>query len=183
MAIDGTDTRSWLLARLDEYGTAWPSESTTSELVAFIERQPRCFERDCFDDGHVTGSAWIVCPRRERTLLTHHRKLAKWLQLGGHSDGDPNALRVATREAVEESGLCVKVVGDAIFDIDIHRIPARGADPAHKHYDIRFLFEADDTANVTVSDESNALRWQTLTGLPNLTDEESMLRMARKTSR
>lgn len=149
-------------------------------LDAFVRRQPDCFERTCFEDGHITGSAWIVCPQRRRVLLTHHRKLKKWLQLGGHSDGDANTLRVATREAEEESGLSMKPLSEGVFDIDIHTIPARGDDPEHKHYDVRFLFEADDHAPLTISDESNDLRWVLIEELHNLTSEESVLRMARK---
>ena len=147
---------------------------------AFVQRKPDCFERTCFEDGHITGSAWIVCPQRRRVLLTHHRKLKKWLQLGGHSDGDANTLRVATREAEEESGLSMKPLSEAVFDIDIHTIPARGDDPEHKHYDVRFLFEAYDHAPLTISDESNDLRWVLIEELHNLTSEESVLRMARK---
>ncbi len=149
-------------------------------LDAFVRRQPDCFERTCFEDGHITGSAWIVCPQRRRVLLTHHRKLKKWLQLGGHSDGDANTLRVATREAEEESGLRMKPLSEGMFDIDIHTIPARGDDPEHKHYDVRFLFEADDHAPLTISDESNDLRWVLIEELHNLTSEESVLRMAHK---
>ena len=150
-------------------------------LVEFVRRQVDCFERSCFDDGHITGSAWVVCPQRQRVLLTHHRKLEKWLQLGGHSDGDANTLRVAQREAKEESGLSVRPIDSSVFDIDIHTIPPRGVDPEHKHYDVRFLFEADDSAPLTVSDESNDLRWVALDDLHNLTSEESVLRMVRKT--
>ena len=72
--------------------------------IAFVEAEVECLERTC-RPGHLTGSAWIVSPDRTRTLLTHHRKLGKWLQLGGHADGDPDLLAVALREAREESGL------------------------------------------------------------------------------
>ena len=150
-------------------------------LDAFVRRQPDCFERTCFEDGHITGSAWIVCPQRKNVLLTHHRKLNKWLQLGGHSDGDANTYRVAKREAEEESGLIVKPINDVVFDIDIHTIPARGDDPEHKHYDVRFLFEGDDLAQLRMSEESNDLRWVSIEELLSLTSEESVLRMARKT--
>ena len=170
-----------MLELLREYALTWPNERTVDLLSAFVRRQPNCFERTCFADGHVTGSAWIVCPQRQRVLLTHHRKLQKWLQLGGHSDGDPDTFRVAQREAEEESGLSVKAINNSLFDIDIHTIPARGEDPAHKHYDVRFLFEADDRVPLTISSESNDLRWITIEDLQNVTSEESVLRMARKT--
>lgn len=167
--------------RLREYALTWPKERAVELLTTFVRRQPNCFDRACFEDGHVTGSAWIVCPQRQRVLLTHHRKLQKWLQLGGHSDGDPNTLRVAQREVEEESGLSVIEINDRVFDIDIHTIPARGEEPDHKHYDIRFLFEADDREPLTISSESNDLRWIAIEDLQNLTSEESVLRMARKT--
>lgn len=173
--------REQLLEVLREYATAWPNERMVDLLISFVRRQPDCFERTCFSDGHITGSAWIVCPERRHVLLTHHRKLQKWLQLGGHSDGESDTLKVAQREAEEESGLYVKPINDAVFDIDIHTIPARGKDPKHKHYDVRFLFEADNHAALTISSESNDLRWITLKDLAELTSEESVLRMARKT--
>ena len=176
------NNRNRLLELLRTYALQWPNERTVDLLIEFVQRQPDCFERTCFEDGHVTGSAWIVCPNHRRVLLTHHRKLEKWLQLGGHSDGDSNPLNVAQREAEEESGLNVKPIHNAVFDIDIHTIPARGEDPEHKHYDVRFLFEADDQSALTISAESNDLRWIALKDLPTLTSEESVLRMARKTT-
>ena len=181
LRVNSDDPRSWLFTRLDAYSMRWPSELAPAEISQFILRQARCFERDCFLDGHVTGSAWILNPSRQKTLLTHHRKLGKWLQLGGHSDGEPNALQVAWHEAEEESGLQVAIGNEQIFDVDIHEIPARGSEPSHKHYDIRFLFIADDKRQLTLSDESNDLRWVALTDLPSMTQEESVLRMMRKT--
>ena len=129
--------------------------------------------------GHVTGSAWIVDQAGERTQLTHHRKLNMWIQLGGHSDGDPNSLNVALREANEESGLTVNPVAESIFDLDIHLIPARKSEPAHYHYDVRYILVADSDA-FTVSEESLDLAWVSPKELPTLTDEESMLRMLAK---
>ena len=178
--LNTSDSQDWLLTRLDAYAAMWPVEPMTLKMREFVCRQPRCFESTCFDDGHVTGSAWVVCQTRTHVLLTHHAKLDKWLQLGGHSDGDPNTLRVAMREAEEESGLAVETISESIFDIDIHVIPARGAEPAHKHYDVRFLLEADASDRLTIVDESHDLRWIMLEDLPSLTMEESMLRMRRK---
>ena len=181
LPISPEDDRNRLLDLLRGYALNWPNERTVVLLTAFVRRQPDCFERTCFEDGHVTGSAWIVCPQRRRVLLTHHLKLKKWLQLGGHSDGDADTFRVARREAEEESGLSVRAINHGVFDIDIHTIPARGEDPEHKHYDVRFLFEADNREPLTISSESNDLRWIAIEELQNLTSEESVLRMARKT--
>ncbi len=119
---------------------------------------------------------------RTHTLLTHHLKLEKWLQLGGHADGESDLLDVAAREAGEESGLAsLRPLHRAIFDVDRHLIPARDAAPAHDHYDLRFIFEADGRERVIVSTESKALAWIELARVAALNPEESMARMVRKT--
>ncbi len=160
----------------------------------FVEAQPRCFERALTAPGHVTGSAWIVDPAGEAVLLTHHRKLDLWIQLGGHADGDPDVLAVARREGLEESGLGdidaidpgsavdagVPVAGIPVpFDVDIHEIPARRHEPAHFHFDVRYVFRARSRAVVT-SDESHALAWVPMEELERYTTDVSVQRMARK---
>ena len=165
-------------------GRVWPSgyreHADAARLRRFIEAQPRCFERDCFDDGDITGSTWVVDPAGSRVLLTHHRKLGKWLQLGGHSDGEPDTLAVASREAREESGLRVRPISNAVLDIDIHAIPPLKGEPAHLHYDVRFALRASSSEGLRIGPESIDLAWIDIEDLTRLTDEESMLRMARK---
>ncbi len=169
-----------ILRLIDAYRARYPEEQDAARVRRLIETEPRCFERDCYDDGHVTGSAWVVDPGGTRVLLTHHRKLGKWLQLGGHSDGEPDALAVALREAREESGLVVRPISEAVLDIDIHTIPASKGEPAHLHYDVRFALRASSPERMRVSAESIDLAWVEIEDLARLTDEESMLRMARK---
>jgi len=150
-------------------------------LTQFVKAHPDCFERSLLI-GHVTGSAWVLDRDRTHALLTHHRKLNKWLQLGGHADGDPDILRVALREAREESNLDeIHPVSEAIYDIDIHAIPARGAEPEHFHYDVRFLLEADRNAPIRASHESRSIAWTQLDQIAALNPEESMTRMVAKT--
>jgi len=150
-------------------------------LRQFVVTHANCFDRS-LRIGHITGSAWIVDRGRTHALLTHHRKLNKWLQLGGHADGDPDILRVALREAREESNLdAIRPVSEDIFDVDIHVIPARGAEPEHLHYDVRFLLEADRGAPLTVSEESRSLAWAPIDEIGRLNPEESMARMVAKT--
>ena len=157
----------------------WPRESATvARFNAFVDSHPDCFHRSC-RVGHVTGSAWLVDTTGDRVLLAHHAKLGRWLQPGGHSDGDPDTLAVALREAREESRLDVRALDDTIFDIDVHGIPAHGREPAHWHYDVRFLVQAEQN-RFRVSEESHALAWVPAVGVDSLTDEESVLRMARK---
>ncbi len=152
-----------------------------ADMIRFVEEYTDCAERS-LKIGHLTGSAWIVDRERKRTLLTHHFKLNKWLQLGGHADGELDLRAVALREAREESGLTrLRVVSEAIFDVDRHLIPARKSDPDHWHYDIRFLIEADPAEPLVVTDESHDLAWIEIARMADYNAEESMLRMARKT--
>jgi len=177
------NNRTPILTKLKAYkGSDANEESMRLQLIEFVETHEDCFERTQLA-GHVNGSAWIIDKDREFALLTHHAKLNKWLQLGGHSDGDPDTLNVATREANEESGLkSVVAVSPEIFDIDIHPIPARGDEPEHFHYDIRFMFYADKDEPFVISEESKDLAWVKLDKISELTDSESMLRMVRKSN-
>jgi len=153
----------------------------TAATLAFVEGHPDCLLRTCVP-GHLTGSAWIIDCTRRRVLLTHHRKLDRWLQLGGHADGDPDLAAVARREAAEESGLrSVALVSPAIFDLDVHAIPARRDDPAHLHYDLRFLIEADADEPLVISTESKDLAWVPFDRVADYSAEASLLRMANKT--
>ena len=150
--------------------------------IAFAEAEVECLRRECVP-GHLTGSAWIVSPDRQRTLLTHHHKLDKWLQLGGHADGDPDLLAVALREAREESGLVnVRAVSGEVFDVDRHWIPARKMEPGHYHYDLRFMIVADPEEKLVISSESKDLAWVEVARVTALNAEESMARMVRKTA-
>lgn len=168
--------RAHAAKRLDSHEAAM-----AADMIRFVEAHPDCAERS-LTIGHLTGSAWIVDRERKRTLLTHHRKLGKWLQLGGHADGELNPLAVAMREAEEESGLKrLRVVSEEVFDVDRHLIPARKAEPDHWHYDIRFMIEADPDEKLLISDESHDLAWIEIARMADFNAEESMLRMARKT--
>ncbi|MEI7038160.1 NUDIX hydrolase [Fulvimonas yonginensis] len=126
---------------------------------AFLASAPEVFERS-HAPGHFTGSAWLVSADGERVLLTHHRKLDRWLQLGGHADGDRDLARVALREAEEESGLRGLVVEPDIFDLDRHLIPARATEPAHWHYDVRYVVRATGSEAFALGEESLALAWR-----------------------
>ena len=156
-------------------------QAMVADAIAFMEAHPDCFLRSCLA-GHFTGSSWILNPARTHTVLTLHRKLEKWLNPGGHADGDPDLLAVALREAREESGLrSLRVPSRELFDFDRHWIPARPGTPGHWHYDFRFWLEADSTEAVRISSESRDLRWVELGQVPILNPGESMARLLRKT--
>lgn len=173
--------RQHLLDQLGEYLCRHPGEAETVErFMAFIRTEPDCFERH-LAVGHITGSAWVVNGDGSEILLTHHRKLDRWLQLGGHTDGEADVLSVAMKEAEEESGLTdFSQVGTGIFDIDIHPIPERKGEPEHLHYDVRYVLRANGCTDYTVSDESHDLRWVKPDEVQTLTTETSMMRMVAK---
>jgi 8-oxo-dGTP pyrophosphatase MutT (NUDIX family) len=153
------------------------------QMNEFIHQNPDCFERSLLI-GHITGSAWIVDKSRQFTLLTHHRKLDKWFQTGGHCDGDSDVLNVAIKEAMEETGLTdIQAINSTIFDIDIHAIPERKGVPAHLHYDVRFLLEADINEPLIVSSESSDLAWVEISKVSQLNDSQSIMRMVLKGER
>lgn len=171
-----------LHAALVDYARRWPGEAAAvahfEELLGQREHDPFSRERLA---GHFTGSAWLVDRTGTRVLLTHHRKLGRWLQLGGHADGDDDLARVALREAEEESGLSGLTVEPRLFDLDRHWIPARGDVPAHWHYDARFVVRAGEHEAFVVSEESLDLAWRPIAALVNDADaDDSVRRMARK---
>ena len=171
--------RRKLLEGLRVYLQANPEDlELVDRFESFISDNLDCFDRSNLE-GHVTGSAWLVSPDGRQALLTHHKKLGRWLQLGGHSDGEPDTLLVSQREAEEESGLKVQPLEESIFDIDIHEIPARADEPTHLHFDVRFLFRARDLKFV-VSSESHDLRWVDLLNIEQFSNEWSVVRMRDK---
>jgi 8-oxo-dGTP pyrophosphatase MutT (NUDIX family) len=151
-----------------------------AQFAEFVRTHPDCCERTCVP-GHLTGSAWVVSKDGRRVLLTHHRKLDRWLQPGGHADGDMDLARVALREAEEETGLRDLAVEGGVFDLDRHSIPARGAEPEHWHYDVRFVVRATGDESFVVSEESHDLAWrEVLDVAADPHADESVRRMARK---
>lgn len=181
--LDRPDALRETLERLlYHYGRRHPEEAQTVERFLEFLASGEALQGKINPKRHITASTWIVNPDRSKVLLTHHAKLNKWVQLGGHTDEGEDWAGAALREAQEESGLPgLQLASDELFDLDIHEIPARGATPAHDHYDLRFLIVADDTTPVTVSEESHDLAWVALEDMGAYTSEESQLRMKRKT--
>lgn len=174
-----------LLDLLERYALQYPAEEGVAQARALVEAHANCFARDCLP-GHITASAWISSEDGSRFLLTHHRKLERWLQLGGHADGDRDVVAVSRREACEESGMSEFELlpgedGSPLLDIDVHVIPARKRDPEHEHHDMRVLLVARDGQELSISEESIDLRWFGWDELEAVGEQdESILRLARK---
>ena len=194
------DKRNVVVASLGVYADFWlshpyqtldPAEekSQISELKDFISLEPACFSRHT-REGHLTASAMVVSPDFSQVLLTLHAKLGKWLQLGGHTDEGEELADAALREAREEAGQPEAQLypwqnhypqfnfGGTLmpFDCDIHTIPARGQEPTHRHFDVRFIVELDPKLPIAITPESKDLRWFSLKDAFKLTDERSMHR-------
>lgn len=153
-----------------------PHEPLAHLLADYRERHPEAADVvDAYDallrdggpvferrrlEGHFTGSAFVVSADGRRALLLHHAKLQRWLQPGGHADGNADLAAVALREAEEESGLRGLVAEPGIFDLDRHAIPARGAEPGHWHYDVRFVVRCTGDEEPRINEESRAFAWR-----------------------
>jgi len=199
-------SRQELLSTLNFYQQTWCTSRSAYQLrnesferdtlnlfFKFIRENPHCFNRSNIP-GHVTGSALVLNPDLTRVLLTHHKKLGMWLQLGGHADGHPVTHEVAMTEAAEESGLndlrFWGYEGDLFgrpqsgvplpFDLDRHLIPTNSKDPEHFHYDVRYLVVAASEQLPVVSEESHDVRWFTFEQARAVTQEASMLRQFSK---
>jgi len=178
--------RNELLGLLNEYHTTVMSEAGYVERMKhFVAAHEDCFHSELWA-GHVTGSAWVVNPTRDKVLMLHHKKHDQWFQPGGHADRDADIRRVALRETHEETGIApehIKLLSDRIFDVDIHTIPASRHGPRHQHYDIRFLLEIDDRLPVPGNDESHDILWVPLHQAPRFNNNLSTHRMVEKTRR
>lgn len=176
--------RNTLKNQLEVYRTPYEDEAAFIDDFIELSLDPLAFKRERLE-GHFTASSWIVNKKRTHTLLTLHRKLGRWLQLGGHADGNENLLEVALKEAEEESGLTsLKLVEESIFDIDKHIIPQRPHVPEHFHFDVRYLIEADINEPLKMSDESISLAWIAFDSVVDMIGyNPSILRMLDKTSK
>jgi 8-oxo-dGTP pyrophosphatase MutT (NUDIX family) len=140
---------SRLLSDLDVYSAADDGEKASlARIREFVSRSPDAFSRSNAE-GHITASAVVATPQAPAFLLVWHRKLGRWLQPGGHlEEEDASVFAAALREAREETGIeaFAHPIGDRILDVDVHPIPAHGPDPAHFHFDIRFLLTPSEPA-------------------------------------
>lgn len=129
-------------------------------VLQFCQDNKEALHRTCLD-GHLTASSLIVSAERSEVLVIRHTKLRRWLQPGGHADGNGNLQRVAWDEATEETGIPGLLIAGPAIDIDIHAIPTRGDEPEHLHLDLRFLLLAPKAASVEINHESTDFAWIT----------------------
>lgn len=160
VGLSGMQARDWILSLLDEHGSRLADRSTLP--------------------GHLTGSALVLDPVSSRVLLMLHSKLGRWLQPGGHADGNHDLAGVALREATEETGIDGLQVMVPAVDLDIHEIPARGDEPRHLHLDLRFVVVAPPDAVPVANHESRELRWVPTGRVGDLSDEVGLVRLVER---
>lgn len=160
-------------------------EGDRVRMLDLVRMEPECFARSTFLPGHFTGSAFVVCRATGKVLLHRHRRLGKWLQMGGHDEGEHDLLRTALREGAEESGLGDLVpIGPGLLDLSVHPIPSGKGEPDHRHYDVRYaLATARPDAIVRDPAESDALSWFTLEEAAALMSEPASTRALSKLAR
>lgn len=169
---------SKLDAQLARHACADEKEERDVAFVrAFLRAHPQDAHLRSQLLGHLTGSGFVLDAARAHVLLLHHARLHRWLQPGGHGEGETDPQKIALREIAEETGLAdLTPLFEGLFDVDVHPIPGRPGEPSHSHLDLRYAFVARDGAEPRLSHESRALRWFPLDALPG--DADPSLRRA-----
>lgn len=175
MNADQINLLRTLLTRFESVSASSIARRNASDVRAMVDRTARPWSRSAVE-GHLTASAWVLDRTHTHVAMIHHRKLNRWLQPGGHIDDTDVSWRDAARRELEEETGLTRFVPQAdegeLFDVDVHSIPARKDEPAHLHYDLRFLFVADVDAGADGPmrlnvEESHDCRWFALTALAN----------------
>jgi 8-oxo-dGTP pyrophosphatase MutT (NUDIX family) len=172
-----------LLAQLRVYEPADAAEAGhRAAMVDLLTYGADPFARGHFMPGHITASCYIV-DGAGRLLLHHHKRLDRWLQMGGHVEGDETPELAALREGREESGLD-DLEAVQLLDLDIHAIPAGRGEPDHDHFDVRYLARTARPEGISIDRaESNDLAWVELDRAAELMPGPESLRVIRKLER
>ncbi len=135
-----------------------------AEILRFLERNGDAFSRENHI-AHMTASAWVVNPKRDKVLMVYHKIYDSWSWTGGHADGETDLLAVALREVTEETGVrSVRPVSPEIYSLEILTVDGhekRGEYvSSHLHLNVTYLLEADDTEPLRVcEDENRGVAW------------------------
>ena len=154
-----------LMAALEQYVPFNEAEAHEKRVfLSFLCQNPNALLREN-EIGHVTTSAWVVNRERTKVLMIYHNIYDSWAWMGGHADGEDNLVQVARREVAEESGLeHIRPLWDGIYGINILPVAShmkRGSYvSAHLHFDVEYLFEADEAEPIRVKpDENSGVMW------------------------
>ncbi len=148
------------------------------QILNLLENHSNALDRNC-RPGHLTGSSLIIRPEDSRVLVLFHAKLQRWLQPGGHADGDGDMARVALREAIEETGIPELVVVEPVIDLDIHVVEPPHED-AHDHHDVRYLVLAPEGARPVTNYESTGFQWLDQDEINQIDPDDGFVRMVER---
>ena len=148
------------------------------QILNLLENHSNALNRNC-RPGHLTGSSLIIRPEDSRVLVLFHAKLQRWLQPGGHADGDGDMARVALREAIEETGIPELVVVEPAIDLDIHVVEPPHED-AHEHHDVRYLVLAPEGARPVTNYESTGFQWLDQDEINQIDPDDGFVRMVER---
>ena len=175
-AIDELETRVGIETK--KVIVTAPDSFEKQKFLRLLDDYPEALIRSC-RPAHLTGSALVLDPSNNKVLMLFHTKLQRWLQPGGHADGDGDLARVALREAIEETGITDLRVFDEVIDLDIHEVNPPKED-RHLHYDARFLVLAPEGSVPVRNHESQELRWVEVESLHHLGVDSGVHRLARR---
>ena len=139
-------------------------EADKALILDFLSKNGDAFYRSNLV-AHMTASAWVVNPARDRVLMVYHKIYDSWSWTGGHADGDEDLAHVALREVKEETGVkSARLLSGDIFSLESLTVDGHekhGAYvPSHLHLNVTYLLEADDRDGLTVCEEENSgVRW------------------------
>lgn len=142
-------------------------EKDKALLLRCLEKEDNLFTRDN-DLVHLTASCWITNKSMDKVLMCYHKIYDSWSWLGGHADGEEDLLKVALKEAKEESGLeNIKPYDGKIFSLESLTVDGhikRGVYvSSHIHLNVTYLLVADEEEELKIKeDENSGLRWFTL---------------------
>lgn len=143
-----------------------PDSESREEYLRFLNAAGDAALRRDGGPGHVTGSCFVFSPAFDRVLLCFHRKGQFWVQFGGHIElEDASVADAAQREAREESGIAgLVLLSPAIVDLDRHSLHAGFS--CSTHWDVGFVAVITPDSEISVSDESEDVRWFPISELP-----------------
>lgn len=159
------NTRQKLIEQMERYQPYNEQEERDKPVIlGELRKTEAVFSRES-ELAHMTASAWIVNEDMSKVLMVYHNIYNSWAWLGGHADGEEDLLKVAIKEAKEESGLQnVRPVSEHIFSIetltvDGHEKKGRYI-PSHLHLNVTYLLTADESEELRIKeDENSGVRW------------------------
>ena len=152
---------------IEKYSPCNEQEEMDKKLILeFLDKNETAFLRENLT-AHMTASAWVLNPRRDRVLMVYHKLYDSWSWTGGHADGDEDLAAVALREVQEETGvksarlLSRDIISLEILTVDGHEKRGKYV-PSHLHMNVTYLVEADEREPLKICQEENsAVQWFT----------------------